>query len=581
MDSICFDSCHHDFLNPYDMNIQEKRKRLQELLENNIKNEDVGTAIAITGSWGVGKTYFWNKLLEDIRGNDSDNVLSKRKYAYISLFGIESLSDLKTQIYSNIENHHLSIEVPKWLKSLPSIFKDTRITQLGINAPVKLIDNLLFNQVKDAIICFDDFERMSNKLDIKDVMGLANQLKLEKNCQVILILDESKAEGENKSKYAEYKEKLIDDTIMINSVEPLIQEFSQDMDEPLIELMVKFADGLEIHNFRFFQKVIKLYKKFSAELPEVVAESTKEIILIRILQGYFVHDFGAAYEFQWDDVKLVLEENKKDWTKRKVRTYEVLKNISYYFIKIDTWGIEFKKWFDQIDNPDFVSLHKLANSELISEKNQNLKNKIWDIFDRRFNFKVTEKDFEFIAELGAECIKIETIYNVAAAYEFIKKYLKDERKAKKFKQDVCKVIELDIDNFISRRQKEVQLWGAESNIFYEYIDKLAENYKKNRSLKEIVSHYLQYDFFKDEDDKTELQKLSLDEWVEYLTIDIYAEKFILEKDKTLVACLRMLSKVSIVDIFMKPKIVEVLSKIGEESEFKKRYMKDIIENHLD
>ena len=497
------------------------------------------------------------------------------------MFGIESLSDLKTQIYSNIENHHLPIEVPKWLKSLPSIFKDTRVTQLGINAPVKLIDNLLFNQVKDAIICFDDFERMSNKLDIKDVMGLANQLKLEKNCQVILILDESKAEGENKSKYAEYKEKLIDDTIMINSVEPLIQEFSQDMDEPLIELMVKFADGLEIHNFRFFQKVIKLYKKFSAELPEVVAESTKEIILIRILQGYFVHDFGAAYEFQWDDVKLVLEENKKDWTKRKVRTYEVLKNISYYFIKIDTWGIEFKKWFDQIDNPDFVSLHKLANSELISEKNQNLKNKIWDIFDRRFNFKVTEKDFEFIAELGAECIKIETIYNAAVAYEFIKKYLKDERKAKKFKQDVCKVIELDIDNFISRRQKEVELWGAESNIFYEYIDKLAENHKKKRSLKEIISHYLQYDFFKDEDDKTELQKFLLDEWVEYLTIDIYDEKFILEKDKTLVACLRMLSKVSIVDISMKPKIVEVLSKIGEESEFKKRYMKDIIENHLD
>jgi hypothetical protein len=29
-------------------------------------------------------------------------------------------------------------------------------------------------------------------------MGLANQLKLEKNCQVILILDEDKAEGDNK-----------------------------------------------------------------------------------------------------------------------------------------------------------------------------------------------------------------------------------------------------------------------------------------------------------------------------------------------------------------------------------------------
>ncbi|CAM2985779.1 P-loop NTPase fold protein [Acinetobacter celticus] len=280
------------------MNLLEKIKYLQEHLEHNITNDKVGSAIAITGSWGVGKTYFWNKLLEDIRVSDSDNVLSKRKYAYISLFGIESLSDLKTQIYSNIENHHLPIEVPRWLKSLPSIFKDTRVTQLGINAPVKLIDNLLFNQVKDAIICFDDFERMSNKLDIKDVMGLANQLKLEKNCQVILILDESKAEGENKSKYAEYKEKLIDEEIKITSVEPLIRANTKDIDEPLIELMVKFADGLEIHNFRFFQKAINLYRKFRAKLPEVVAESTKEIILIRILQGYFIEDFGEKFEFK-------------------------------------------------------------------------------------------------------------------------------------------------------------------------------------------------------------------------------------------------------------------------------------------
>ena len=590
MDSICFDSHHHDFLNLYDMNIQEKIKRLQELLEQNIKHENVGTAIAITGSWGVGKTYFWKSFLDSQLSEEriykKDNVFN-RKYAYVSLFGLESLSDLKTQIYSSIENYHSTIEIPKWVKGLPAIFKDTKISQLGISASAKVFDNLMFNNVKDAIICFDDFERMSNKLDIKDVMGLANQLKLEKNCQVILILDESKTEGENKSKYAEYKEKLIDETIIINSVEPLIREFSQGMDERLIELMIKFADSLEIHNFRFFQKVINLYKNFRKELPDEVAYSTEEIILVRILQGYLIADYGHVLGIDWKGFTIekaveILNKNNDDLesieNKNYKKLYDILPNL---FSSVDGWVIQFKNWFEQKDQLNKDILHDLANSELISEKNQNLKSKIWDIFDRRFNFKVTEKDFEFIAELGAECIKIETIYNAAVAYEFIKKYLKDERKAKKFKQDVCKVIELDIDNFISRRQKEVELWGAESNIFYEYIDKLAENYKKNRSLKEIVSHYLQYDFFKDEDDKTELQKLSLDEWVEYLTIDIYAEKFILEKDKTLVACLRMLSKVSIVDIFMKPKIVEVLSKIGEESEFKKRYMKDIIENHLD
>ncbi|HFF5313881.1 TPA: hypothetical protein ACGDO4_003862, partial [Acinetobacter baumannii] len=157
---------------------------------------------------------------------------------------------------------------------------------------------------KDAIICFDDFERMSNKLDIKDVMGLANYLKLEKNCQVILILDENKTASENKKNYAEYKEKLIDTTIPIDSVKSLIQENTEDFegDEILVELMFEFAETLEIHNFRFFQKVIKLYRDFRKSLPEAVADSTKETILIRILQGYLIQDIPEL-EYGWNDCK--------------------------------------------------------------------------------------------------------------------------------------------------------------------------------------------------------------------------------------------------------------------------------------
>lgn len=102
-----------------------------------------------------------------------------------------------------------------------------------------------------------------------------------------MILDEDRAEDGNKQKYAEYKEKLVDETLIINSVEPLIRANSIEVgiDEPLVELMIEFAETLEIHNFRFFQKVLKLYQQFRKELPEEVADSTKEIILIRILQG--------------------------------------------------------------------------------------------------------------------------------------------------------------------------------------------------------------------------------------------------------------------------------------------------------
>nr|EHZ6835608.1 hypothetical protein [Acinetobacter baumannii] len=46
------------------MNVLDKEKRLKELLENNIKNEKIGAVIAITGSWGIGKTFFWRNFLD-------------------------------------------------------------------------------------------------------------------------------------------------------------------------------------------------------------------------------------------------------------------------------------------------------------------------------------------------------------------------------------------------------------------------------------------------------------------------------------------------------------------------------------
>lgn len=273
----------------------------------------------------------------------------------------------------------------------------------------------MFNQVKDAIICFDDFERMSNKLDIKDVMGLANQLKLERNCQVILILDESKTENENKKKYVEYKEKLIDEEIKITSVEPLIHASTQGTDAPLIDLMVEFAEKLEIHNFRFFQKVIKLYGKFIEQLPKEVAYSTKEIILIRVLQGYFIEDFGKKSEFGWEDVKLVFEDKQKGWSEQKVKTYESLKSLNYDFIHADEWLIEFKKYFDQKGDPNFEELRKLANSDLISEENNRLKNEFHRMFEVFWQIQADVKFPNQLFEITKKVIGLDSLGNVSFA----------------------------------------------------------------------------------------------------------------------------------------------------------------------
>lgn len=582
------------------MNTLQKEQRLKELLENNIKNEKNGTAIAITGSWGIGKTFFWNNFYKnstykEIKDKQNfyyeasrvnyESVFECRKYAYISLFGIENLSDLKNTICTKLTlNPHAKSDIDRFefiqlLKNTLAQFRDVKVSSYGVSTSARVLESLLFLQVKNSIICFDDFERMSKNLDIKDVMGLANYLKLEKNCQIILILDEDKSEGENRDKYSSYKEKLVDETIILTSVEPLIRENTKGIDEQLVNLMIDFAEKLEIHNFRFFQKVINLYRQFRKELCVDIALSTKEIILIRILQGYLIHEFRQL-EYGWDDCQYFIEQKKENWSDRKKRTYDSLQKVSYSFNREDEWLIEFKKWFEQRDIINFNELNRLANSELISEENQNIRNKIWKIFEKRHDLELDEKDLEYIASLEPKYLAIEGFHNSAFMYEILHKYLPTDDKAEKFKAGIISYIHSDLSRSITHANKERQLWGHESNIFYRYIDDLAKNHVEEKTLSEIASYFLKWGNFKGENDKDLLRKFSFDEWFKYLTEEIYREPFFIEGNDSLIQYLKRLYLITREDDSIDSIIVSVLQKIGQESEFKKRYMQDIIENHL-
>lgn len=558
------------------MNLEEKRTRLKNLLEDNISVGNVGTAIAITGSWGVGKTFFWNSFREQVN--------FKKKYVYVSLFGLESLSDLKTHIYSNIENNHSALEIPRWIRGLPSILKDTRISQFGVSASAKVFDSLMFNQVKDAIICFDDFERMSNKLDIKDVMGLANQLKLEKNCQVILILDEDKAEDENKKKYAEYKEKLIDETIIINSVEPLIRANAQDMEEPLIELMVKFADELEIHNFRFFQKVIKLYKEFRKQLPEKVAYSTKEIILIRILQGYLITDFGNTLKIDWNDFttenayELLDESKDEDLENVTNLTLRKMSKVSYDFISnSDGWFIQFKNWFEQRDQVNKNILYDLINSELISERVNILKEVKRQLWNKFWNNQIKDNFPNELYELSIQFIGLDNIENLDFAYQILGE-LGAHELASRFKEKVCKWIrqELKYDQlgFINKFAS----WRRSKNLFYDYIDEY-EKLNLYIGLPTLLETVHQYTIERAWDSEHErcLEIASKDDWSKLLFEQIpNDERFSYVNSNQIASKMIKQRMKPELNPRIKQMITEIYEEKGKESEFYRNYMNYLI-----
>lgn len=489
------------------METSKSYQRLKTIFENDTHCIH-GSVIAITGPWGVGKTFFWKNFIKNETLNEAKKIekfyyyaskldyqnIFQRKYAYVSLFGMESLSDIKSVIYEKLD---LILETDRNIFYKPSkiiltSIKEARINHSGFNISTKLLDTFLFSGVKNVIICFDDFERISDKVSIKDVMGLINFLKLERNCDVILILDEGRAANDSKNIYQEYKEKVIDAEVKINSVEPLIRNFSEGMDELLINLMLNFANTLDIQNFRFFHKVIKLYNIFIKKLTNEIAYLTKKVILLRILQGYFIEDFGVISEYDWDCNQYFSEIGQKNWSKVKQETYQNFGKISYDFHHSDMWAEQFRSWFLQAGDYDEEKISVLVHSDLISEENLLIKNNINQLmFDWR-NIDIKPDFCENLYAYASKLIGSESLNNLDFYRYLLINFDRSDLSLKlrnTIKEWVDQSIQEKGDQFI----ESVFTFGFnKNNIFHRYI-RILNNINPNwglPNLYEVVKRYI-------------------------------------------------------------------------------------------
>ncbi|HAP3189778.1 TPA: NTPase, partial [Escherichia coli] len=75
------------------------------------------------------------------------------------------------------------------------------------------LEAMSFLTVSKMIVVIDDLERRGKNLDVKDVLGLVSLLKEQKDCKVVLLLNNGTASMED---YSTYKEKVIDRDITYN-----------------------------------------------------------------------------------------------------------------------------------------------------------------------------------------------------------------------------------------------------------------------------------------------------------------------------------------------------------------------------
>ena len=90
-----------------------------QLIENEIRrflSTPEPEVICISGHWGVGKTFAWNRFLKDAKAK---NDIALTRYSYDSLFGVGSLDEFKYSVFENSVNAS-QIGVEPSLESLQS-----------------------------------------------------------------------------------------------------------------------------------------------------------------------------------------------------------------------------------------------------------------------------------------------------------------------------------------------------------------------------------------------------------------------------------------------------------------------------
>ncbi len=174
-------------------------------------------ALCLRGKWGVGKTHTWETLLAE--AFKSNNAYPSR-YAYVSLFGLESLGDVRRSLFENTVESAAFKTVKPFEATTSSVserlshFASKWRAGAGIIRGIPVIadysglaEKAGFLDVRDQIVCFDDLERMSEHLALKDVLGLISFLKEKKRCKVVLLLNSEALEGQDADDFKEQLEK--------------------------------------------------------------------------------------------------------------------------------------------------------------------------------------------------------------------------------------------------------------------------------------------------------------------------------------------------------------------------------------
>lgn len=211
--------------------------------------------VLINGSWGSGKTHYINNIFPKI-------YTSKTIY-YISLLGIQSLSDFKSRIIDIVY-----LENMDELERAVSITSNGLSVSTGNSRSAGIIDKIiksLTSSVKESVLSnlsglfiIDDVERITNQSVLNEIIGYCHNLYSESDEGKLdyLLVGNFTNEHENK---IEHQEKLISDVLFFEpsreDLNDIISEKNNFLTPEHLTIFLNILMKYEIKNLRIVNRI--------------------------------------------------------------------------------------------------------------------------------------------------------------------------------------------------------------------------------------------------------------------------------------------------------------------------------------
>ncbi len=273
-------------------------------------------ALVINGKYGIGKTHYFKNILapEITKLSPQEDASKKFVPIHISLFGISTIEQVQTQIflslYPILKNKNLKLATGAGKAIIRGLAHFGRLGD--IDKYIKDINLTSDDWVNydELVLCFDDLDRKSDSLSVKDIFGFINTIVENEGTKVLIIYNE-----EDLLKNEDYTSKIKEKVVGVSV------EFNQDIESAFNEIITqRYSSPSKIYHQHL--------NKFKNEIIEVIKKNENNL---RNLIFFLEH-----YRVIFNSLAILFEEDKDFSFQKEEKHFAVL----YFSLAI---SIEYKK----------------------------------------------------------------------------------------------------------------------------------------------------------------------------------------------------------------------------------------------